>query len=565
MKHSVIAIGLDSVDPLFLEDWMSKGYLKTLATLKEQGAYGRLINNEYYKGESAWTSFLTGCLSSKTGYWSKTKFDPINYQANKIGDHGAYDYREYSPFYALGDDYRVAMFDMPQTTIAENVNGIQAVAWGAHAPMISRQSQPPELISELVAQYGDHPADCLHHRDRSDWYNLASVDKLKKELEIGLERRTAMTKDLLARERWDLFLTNISETHTFMHYFWHLSQKEHPLYQPSSVDPMLEYFKAVDHSIATILTEAPEDANIIIFSAHGMGENASDVLSSVVLPEFLYRFSFPGKSLVKSQNLGVKLPKPLTPKNRNLSWFLALYDLKNEPDPLAGVLRSIAKIIPGRFHRNLAQFYKNLSKITGSIHTELFQWHPGDWYKPFWPKMKAFYLPGFSDGYIRINLQGRESKGIVPVADYDAVCNELIKELHLLKDARTGKAIVKKVVRTRSSATDNDPKLPDADLVVLWEDWAVDVVDSPTYGRIGPVYFNRSSAHRDRGFVIAKGPNIHPGSKLAQGHAVDLSATILELMGAPVAKHLDGQCLTYADGSSLVPKEQQEKVFVSVS
>jgi len=38
-------------------------------------------------------------------------------------------------------------------------------------------------------------------------------------------------------------------------------------------------------------------------------------------------------------------------------------------------------------------------------------YQPAIWYKPFWPQMKAFALPSFSEGYIRINLQGREPEG----------------------------------------------------------------------------------------------------------------------------------------------------------
>lgn len=551
MNHPVVAIGLDSVDPVLLETWMAQGHLKNLRQLKEQGAYGRLTNMDYYKGESAWTNFLTGCLPHKTGYWSKYKFDPEAYEANKIGTYGAYSYDEYAPFYALGDRFRVAMFDMPQTTLSNQVNGIQVLAWGAHAPMISRQSQPPELISDLISQYGDHPADALHHQDRSDWYDPASVAKLKQDLEVGLKRRTAITRDLLGRENWNLFLTDIGETHTAAHYFWHLSQPEHPLYQPKAgSDPMLEFFEAVDQSLGAILAEAPKDAHILVFSVHGMGENSADLLSMVMLPEFLYRFSFPGQALLKSQPMGETPPPPLQPKKRD-HWYKQIHTLKQDPDPIARFFRWIEPIVPNRL---LTKTFQALARLRGT-NPELYSWHPARWYKPFWPQMKAFYLPGFSDGYIRINLQGRESHGTVSASEYHTICDQLIQQLHLLTDARTGRPIVKNVVRTRQDPLDRNPKLPDADLVVLWEDWAVDTVDSPTYGRMGPVFYNRSGAHRSRGFLLANGPGIPAGSDLAEGHAVDLAPTILKMMNAPIPQHLDGKPLTYSDGTPLVGVE----------
>jgi predicted AlkP superfamily phosphohydrolase/phosphomutase len=553
VKRPVIAIGLDSFDPVLMETLMSQGYLKNLRRLRDQGAYGRLVNMEYYKGESAWTNFLTGCLPHKTGYWSKFKFNPKSYEVKSVGKHGAYDYSEYQPFYAVGDDYRVAVFDVPQTTISDQVNGVQVLAWGAHAPMVARGSKPDELLSEIINRYGDHPADTFGHNDRSDWYNPESVAKLKREMEVGLDRRTAITKDLLKQEDWDLFLTVIGEPHTIQHYFWHLSQPDHPLYKPGlGSDPMLEQLEKMDESLGEILAEAPEDAYILVFAAHGQGVNSADLLSMVALPEFLYRFSFPGKHLLKSQKIGQPVPSPLVPKNRKESWYKLLHTLKNDPNPLASLLRAIEPVVPGRFKYPLANFYQRLAKTMGFAQTELFSWHPSKWYQPFWHQMKAFYLPGFSDGYIRINVKGREEQGIVAPEDYQTICDELVEQLHQLTDPRTNLPVVKKVVRTRQNPMESDPKLPDADLVVLWEDRAMDIIDSPKYGRIGPIYFNRTGAHRPRGFVLAKGQGIEANSTLAEGHAVDLAPTILTLMGVPLPEHFDGKPLPLQSSEVLV-------------
>ncbi|WP_254034967.1 hypothetical protein [Planktothrix agardhii] len=81
--------------------------------------------------------------------------------------------------------------------------------------------------------------------------------------------------------------------------------------------------------------------------------------------------------------------------------------------------------------------------------------------------MKAFALPTFAvEGFVRINLKGREPEGIVEPDNYDELCEELTQHLYNLKDARTGKSVIKKVVRTRDNVLDQDPDLPNADLVV---------------------------------------------------------------------------------------------------
>lgn len=549
MKTPIIAIALDSADPVLLETWMQQGHLKNLSRLRQQGASAALSNMDYYKGESAWTNFLTGCLPFKTGYWSKYKYNPATYQAERIGAYGAYDYSEFPPFYAVGDKYRVAIFDMPQTCLSNQVNGAQILAWGAHAPMVTPGSIPTNLRAELIQQYGDYPIDTLGHQDRSDWYNEASVTQLKEAMQTGTKRRTAIIRDLLQREEWDLFMTDFGEPHTAQHYLWHLSQPSHPLYKPTGdADPLLEIFEDIDQSLGVILAEAPKNAYVMVFSVHGMGDNSADLLSMVMLPEFLYRFSFPGKSLLKSQSPGEPVSAPLVPKT-NEHWYKQIHRLKNEPDPVARLFRALEPVMPNRV---LTKLYKVIAQLRGADQKDLYVWHPSKWYQPYWPQMKAFYLPGFSDGYIRINVKGRDAQGVVAADEYHAVCDEIIQELRKLVDPRTGKPVLKDVVRTRQDPMDANPKLPDADLVATWEDFAVDVVDSPTYGRIGPVYYNRSGAHRSRGFVTIQGPGIRAGEQLAPAHAVDLAPTILRMMGAPLPAHLDGKPLAYTDGEPLV-------------
>jgi predicted AlkP superfamily phosphohydrolase/phosphomutase len=160
--------------------------------------------------------------------------------------------------------------------------------------------------------------------------------------------------------------------------------------------------------------------------------------------------------------------------------------------------------------------------------------------------MKAFALPSFSEGYVRLNVRGREKDGIVDAADYEAVCREISAELHRLTDARTGKPAVKRVVRTRvgpdGPAVDGE-RPSDADLIVVWEGVPIDVVDHPAAGRIGPVPFKRSGSHVHRGFLMAAGPGVPAGERLPEAHALDIPPTILALLGAAIPAHFDGRPL----------------------
>ena len=540
MKRPVIAIGLDAADPVLLEKWMSQGHLRNLQRLRDKGSYGRLTNQEYYKAETPWTTFLTGCLPIKTGYWSPIKFHEGSYQAEVVN---AYDFKEFPPFYALGDDYRVAVFDMPQSTLSDDVNGLQVLAWGAHSPQTPSHSQPASLLKELHQAHGEHPA---LHKDHGDWWDDDYLQRLQTALVTGIQRRVAICRDLLHRESWDLFLTIFSETHSAGHDFWFLSQPDHPLYQQRQAreDAMLAVFEKVDQAIGDIVTEAPQDANIVVFAAHGSDNNNTDVPSMILLAELLYRYSFPGQTLLPSNHPEATVP-PLQVNPQRLNWQEEIWRGMYHPNLLKRWLRKWA---PDNFNRQLDRIGRklgqkqtllsNISRPKGKL-----VWQPVMWYHQYWSQMKAFALPSFSEGYIRINLSGREPNGVVAIEKYDEICNDLIQKLYELVNPRTGKPVVKKVVRTRSTATDNDPKLPDADLVVIWHEQPTDVFEHPSLGRVGPVPYRRTGSHRPRGFLTVCGPDIEAGTSLPDGHGVDLAPTILHLMNAPIPSFFDGHSL----------------------
>jgi len=544
MNRPVIAIGLDAAEPSVLEKWMAEGHLNNLRRLRENGAYGRLKNFEAFSAETPWTTFLTGCSPHTTGYWSPLKFKEGTYE---VGTIAAYDFEEYPPFYALGEDFRVAIFDMPQICASSKTNGIHVGAWGAHSPQVPSASYPESLFQELVEKHGNHPG---LHKDYAVCVDLKTTLNLVDILKTGIARRAEICRDLLQREPWNLFLTVFGEAHAAGHNFWQLSQPDHPLYKhfrsKVSNDPMLEVFEAIDEAIGRILEKAPADARVVVFSAHGMGANTMDLPSTTFLPELLYRLSFPGSQALLNNCPVGELPEPITKLNWNY-WERHIWGTKTEKNPLRKFLRTQT---PTRVYKAIEDLIEpdSPSDLAPPLRlkkqTRVVPFEPASWYAPIWSKMKAFALPSFSEGYVRINLKGREPEGIVAPEDYDAVCEELTQKIYALRDARTGIQMAKEVIKTRKSAFDNDPKLPDADLVVVWqEEHSTDTVESPEVGRIGPAPHYRAGSHRPEGFILATGQDVPQNVTIPTGHALDLAPTILNMMDAPIAEHLEGSVL----------------------
>jgi predicted AlkP superfamily phosphohydrolase/phosphomutase len=547
-KNPVIAIGLDAADPQILEHWMAQGHLKTLSKLREKGVYSRLNNTVPYCGnptptsttEKLWVMFLTGCLPYKTQFWDIIKFQPDRYDIQFDSINGGYDYQEYPPFYALGEDYRVAAFDPPVGAFSDQVNGLQILGWGGHFPFTPSASQPVELLPEVILKYGKNP---VLHKDHGYWWKEKYNQWLETAVHDSVTARAKICQDLLQREDWDLFLTVFGDTHSAGHGFYHMSHPDHPLYpqwHEQGRDPMLAAFETVDQAIADILSAAPENANVVCFAVHGMAINYTDLFSMTFLPELLYRWNFPGKTALPPHQSGANatIPPIISHPMRN-TWSGELWSMIYDENPLRRLVR---RWLPGRFLHSVRQ-PGVISPFELNEKDHPISWIPAIWFSPLWPQMKAFALPAFSDGLIRINLKGREANGLVAPSEYDACCNELADLARSMTDARTGRPLVKDVVRTRRSPLEDAPNLPDADLVVVWNEKPTDVIDTQM-GRMGPVPYSRPGGHREQGFMVMSGPDIDPGADLADNpKSIDLAPTILSLMDAPVPDYMDGKSL----------------------
>jgi predicted AlkP superfamily phosphohydrolase/phosphomutase len=171
-------------------------------------------------------------------------------------------------------------------------------------------------------------------------------------------------------------------------------------------------------------------------------------------------------------------------------------------------------------------------------------------YAPYAPAMildmtrsRAFCLPGDLQGYVRINLRGREPTGVVAEDEYEAVCQEIETELMALRHRDTEAPVVSKVIRIRDLFKgDFATALPD--LSVIWNtEQIVTEVESPRCGLIQrhPDLSSGGGNHRGEGFMIVTGPNVRKGR--FAGHVFDVAPTICSLLGDQACADSDGRVL----------------------
>lgn len=544
MKPRVIAVGLDSADFCLLQRFMEEGGLPHIRQLRQQSTLVPLETQiqyadgtaPYASTEGNWVMFQTGMRPSSSGYWETVTFDPQTYRSTNDFERGGYDYREFAPFYALGDGYRVATFDVPVSAVVPQVNGKQIVGWGGHFPYVVRGSQPAALLKEVNKQYGKNKVLFRDHgvpwsKRYRKWLEDAAIH--------SIQQRERICFDLLQAEPWDLFVTVLGETHSAVHDLWAASDKKHPLHSAcqSDGDALRRVFEAVDQTVGRLADLAGPETNFVLFSVHGIQANATDLPCLFFLSEVMYRLNFPGKAGIAFGNPDERVPPPVA-CGMHWYWFGEMWRRRHSGSQW---FDSLLQRLPAWMRWNLPgsdlrfPFFMDLAGPDNG-------WMPAMWYRPAWPKMRAFAIPAFADGHVRINVKGREAKGLVLPNEYEAECDRISEKLLKLRDGRTGRRVVKQVYRTRQNPLDDNPRLPPADLIVQWDDQIpFDTVESPDIGRIGPVPYFRTGGHRAGGFAMVRGPGISAGALMPKAEVFDLPATILRLLGAPIPARFEGE------------------------
>jgi predicted AlkP superfamily phosphohydrolase/phosphomutase len=168
-----------------------------------------------------------------------------------------------------------------------------------------------------------------------------------------------------------------------------------------------------------------------------------------------------------------------------------------------------------------------------------------------WPNTKYFALPMDYNGYVRLNLKGREQQGCVDPGDADRVIAEVDAALRSFRDTATGKPVIRGTIKVDELISPTAPRrrfLPD--LVVLWDPpgpaWASSGVVSDQFGEIRwpkgrKLASGRSGNHTPHGWFIAKGPGIPPGTSARTYDTADLMPTVFQWLGAPRPPHFAGR------------------------
>lgn len=498
----VLMIGLDAAEFRLVERWMADGGLPNLRVLLEAGAHTRLRSSAEWLVGSPWPTFYTGLPPSEHGLYHYLIWRP----EKMASERPSATWLPVQPFWRdIAAERRVIALDIPIAYAPEPFPGMEVAGWATHETLEPPASYPPELLQRIRKRFGAPPFD----DEQAHLLNARELLTVRDQCVRTTELVGNLSLDMLRGEPWDLFMVCFGALHRAGHQLWDLTSMSGSASreQRSELrDALRQVYTACDHEIGRLVAEAGPSTTVLVFSLHGMGPNAS---RADLLREMLARVLAGGD-------------EPPTPR-------------------LAERLRRLAPIrmrswiksrLPWSLQDRLSLFWR-----TGGIE---------------WKRTLAFAAFCDLDGYVRLNVAGRERDGIVaPGAEYDQLCARIEAGLSTFVDADTGAPIIQRIGR----ATDIWPvgrhrdRLPD--LVVKWSSNQAAhhrAITSSNFGSIpwpspGHHPQGRSGNHLPDGFLVASGTGIARGCRLEHRDIVDLAPTVYRLLGLPVPHRMQGKPL----------------------
>ena len=505
----VLVLGLDSADAELIERWADAGHLPTFAALRREGTWGRLGTTAEVLHVSAWPTIYTGARPGHHGLYHA-------YQA-RAGTQALHrtrvEWGALPAFWQLLDraGRRCLVMDAFMDRPLDDFGGTQVVEYGTWTWFSDPGGRPKRLYRELMRRFGPYPAP-----EHSRVLTVPDPAWFRDQLVAGARRKGEVVRWLLDRTAWDLAFIGFGEPHGAGHYLWHLGDGSYPSH-PAALTPgtehaMRDVYRAVDEALADILDGAGGDNTVLVTSGDGMGPNYSGCHH---VPEVLHRMG-----LFHGAGVGAAAAPGVAPTKKR-----GLAAAARHAIPLS-LRQAVTRCLPRSVHYRLSMKWVN-SAID-------------------WERSQAFCIPNSNEAYVRVNLRGREPRGTVApeaVGELLARIGERVGELTV---PGSGRRAAERIFNLDQVFPGPErPHLPD--LSVTWDPVARTLreVESAAVGRvagragyeIAPYY---TGNHRAAAFVAARGPGA-PAAIPADGHIVDLPATVFALLGAERPKHFEGQ------------------------
>jgi predicted AlkP superfamily phosphohydrolase/phosphomutase len=505
----VLLIGLDAAESSLVERWMAEGHLPHLAALRQRGDWYPIPPSADWMVGSLWPSFYLSESPDQFGMYHYLVWRPESMETSRPEPS----WMPLDPFWRQlpGQQRRVIVIDVPLCYAPGDYPGLELSGWATHELLQARGSAPPTLLESVQQRFGDT------RLPNETSYQL-TVDEclaIKAKCVEVAHRVGQLGEAMMHADPWDLTLVCFTSTHRGGHLLWDrsiLKGKASPSQLAAFDNALREVYVACDAGLGRLLDQAGPETSIMVFSLHGMGPNPD---RTCLLPEMLDRI---------------------------------LQNRHSEGDPVRAerVSDKLRRMIPAGLRARVKQQLSRRLKDWLTVY-----WRSGN---RKWSETRAFVAFCDLDGYIRINLRGRERDGIVDPKDYRPLCEAIASGLRTFRDADTGEAVIADIHFADQAFRSGPMRRHLPDLVVQWIDSpasATRAIRSDRYGSIpwptpGRHPQGRSGNHRRGGFLITAGPGFAGGGPQEPIRIVDLAPTALQLLGLPQPSSFQGHSILSA-------------------
>ncbi len=360
--------------------------------------------------------------------------------------------------------------------------------------VLPRRSVPAHVRSDLVRRHGRPPRlDDVYGRPQ-----LASLRSLRDHLVRAPQRVAGAVVDLLRKDAFDLLWLTYGAAHKAGHHLWDAASiADGAIASDASRelrDGLESVYVAIDRAMSRVLDALPQHADVIAFSPTGMGPNRS---RADLLPGML-------DAVLTGGPHG---PAPMHRASRSPIW-------------------SLRARVPVKWRSWIASALPD--DVAANLTTRLYL-------QADWSRTRAMAVPGENQGYVRLNLRGREREGCVDPVDADALLALIAEGLMTFRDPDGSPSISKIERMTDLAQRPSAAGLPD--LVVTWSDRqgaSLSEVDSPRYGAVvrQGSGSGRSGNHTDDAWAIVVPGRSRGRDPGRPAGIADIGATVCSLLDA---------------------------------
>jgi predicted AlkP superfamily phosphohydrolase/phosphomutase len=498
MKRRVIIIGLDGATFDIIDPLLEEGRLPFMEHLINNGTRARLLSTIPYATIPAWPSFMTGKNPGKQGV-----FDFFSFAGGQRRISNSQDIRSLTLWQILGmNDKRSIVMNVPGTFPPARINGV--VVSGMLTPAGATFVSPPEVKEFL---------DGVTGRYRVNSRSQLTGHELIRDVYEVTERQQTGFLALLDRQDWDFAMIMLRATDVIAHHFW------------EEQNVIRDCYQYVDRAVGEIVAAFP-DATVFLISDHGFQGQRRDFHVNKWLIDQGYMRIKKGQGTEASrwEEIG------------KLEGRAELAEVYLHPSSTSRALLSLGltgqklrKLIPRAWWNTLKESLPR--RLRDHIPATADAGYEVDWEHT---QASAYQLYAMESKAIKVmNLDQPSREGL---------CAELVEKLANLRDAETGRPIVRRAYRREELYV--GPYVDQAPDIILDLHDSYNITNAFFADDYVTPREHARGCHHQEGVFVACGSDIERGRELDHHLSLmDVMPTVLHYLGSPVPEDCDGRVL----------------------